>query len=71
MNAIAFAARRGIPTEGVAMIVTDSPCLACAKLIINAGIKEVRYLREYRDTSPLEYLEAAGIRCGYLEFPRS
>jgi dCMP deaminase len=61
-NAIAFAARHGIATEGATMVSTDSPCLVCARLIINCGIKEIFYSREYRDTRPLEELQAAGIR---------
>lgn len=63
MNAIGWAARKGLRTEGTIMVMTDSPCLSCAKVIINAGIEEVHYLRLYRDSSPITYLEAAGIRC--------
>jgi len=60
-NAIAFAARHGVATEGCAIVSTDSPCLDCARLIINAGIKAVYYSREYRDVKPLEELKRAGI----------
>ena len=41
-NAIAFAARAGVATEGTDMYVTMSPCVQCARLIINAGIARVR-----------------------------
>lgn len=61
-NAIAFAAKYGLATNLSTMVSTDSPCLDCARLIINAGIKEVFYSREYRDTKPLEELRAAGVR---------
>jgi dCMP deaminase len=61
-NAIAFAAKHGIATDGATMVSTDSPCLDCARLIINAGIREVFYMREYRDTKPLDELQAAGVR---------
>ena len=44
------------------MYVTLSPCRMCAKAIINAGIYKVVYDEEYRDTSGLELLRAAGIR---------
>jgi len=44
------------------MYVTLSPCRMCAKAIINAGIHKVVYDEEYRDTSGLELLRAAGIR---------
>lgn len=43
-----------------AMYVTLSPCRMCAKAIVNAGVNEVVYDREYRDTSGLEILCAAG-----------
>ena len=42
-NAIAQAARHGIPTDGATIYVTLEPCIACLKLIISAGIKEVFY----------------------------
>lgn len=43
------------------MYVSMSPCKMCAKIIINAGIKEVVYSREYRDISGLTLLRHAGI----------
>lgn len=42
-NAIAQAAKHGIATDGATIYVTLEPCLACLKLIISAGIKEVFY----------------------------
>jgi len=65
-NAIAFAARKGIATEGSTLYTTLSPCLACAKLIVPAGIACVKYSSEYRDKSGVEYLELANIRCQLL-----
>lgn len=41
--------------------ITHSPCKACSKLLINAGIREVYYIHEYRDTSPLQMLDWAGV----------
>ena len=43
------------------MYVTLSPCRMCAKAIINAGISEVVYIEEYRDTTSLELLNDSGI----------
>ena len=60
-NAIAWAAREGRDTLGCDLYVTHSPCIECAKLLINAGIKRVVYLFEYRDLSPLELLKEVGI----------
>ncbi|MBW4603256.1 MAG: dCMP deaminase family protein [Calothrix sp. FI2-JRJ7] len=42
-NAIAQAAKHGIPTDGASIYVTLEPCLSCLKLIISGGIKEVFY----------------------------
>jgi dCMP deaminase len=60
-NCIAFAARHGISLEGAFMYCTDSPCMECAKLIINSGIRGLNYQREYRDRKPLDLLVSAGI----------
>ena len=45
------------------MYVTLSPCRMCAKAMINAGINEVIYDEEYRDTSSLDILRDASIIC--------
>jgi dCMP deaminase len=60
-NAIAFAARYGVSTQGSTMFVTHSPCLDCAKLIINAGISKVVYGESYRDDSGWKLLQAADV----------
>jgi dCMP deaminase len=61
-NAIAFAAKVGINLSGSIICCTHSPCLDCAKLIINSGIREIYFLEVYRDESPIELLAEAGIR---------
>lgn len=43
------------------MYLTHSPCIQCAKLIINANISEVIYDVEYRDLSGINLLESAGV----------
>lgn len=43
------------------MYVTVSPCVECARLIINAGIPKVIYDQEYRDTSGISFLQKAGV----------
>jgi dCMP deaminase len=60
-NAIVWAARRGVATEGQNIICTSSPCYKCAQLIIQSGIKEVRYINEYRDKSGLILMLDAGV----------
>lgn len=61
-GAISFAARKGVKLEGTTLICTHAPCYDCAKLIINAGIKEVYYERFYRDYRGMALLDDAGIR---------
>lgn len=60
-NAIAFAARYGMSTDCSEMFVTHSPCEACAKLIINAGIRRVTYRIEFRSMAGIDLLEKAGV----------
>lgn len=67
LNAIAFAARHGISTEGAVLYTTDEPCLKCAQAIINAGIKAVLYDREYRVHDGKELLEKAEVPVGHVD----
>lgn len=60
-NAIAFAARYGIKTDGATLYTSTSPCLNCSKLIINSGITEVVFLQEYRKHEGTDLLIQAGI----------
>lgn len=60
-NAILWAARRGVATEGHNLIVSQSPCYRCAQLIVQAGIKSVRYVAEYRDKAGIGLLLDAGV----------
>lgn len=61
-NAIAQAAYHGISTKGATIYTTFSPCSFCAKIIINAGIKEVVYEEEYTDELGIMLLKEAGIK---------
>lgn len=65
-NAVAFAAKNGISVDGATLYCTLSSCYTCAKLIINAGIKHVVYLHDYRDTKGVNLLQAAGVEVRYL-----
>ena len=68
-NAITKIARSGNNSDGSTLYVTDSPCIECAKLIIQAGIKRVIYSREYRLTDGVDLLRRAGIEVKYLPTP--
>jgi dCMP deaminase len=56
-NAIVFAAKEGITTNGADIYTTTVPCLNCARLIANAGIRQLFYAEGYRESSGLEFLE--------------
>jgi dCMP deaminase len=63
-NAICQAAYHGISVADATIYVTISPCLTCAKLIINAGIREVVYGGDYAFTEQTEkLLKEAGVTC--------
>lgn len=66
-NLISFCARKGIALEGLDLYCTDSPCIKCAQLIINAGFKFVGYYRPYRLTDGLDLLKSAGVMVVNLE----
>lgn len=60
-NAITKIARSGNNSDGATLYVTSSPCIECAKLIIQAGIKRVVYSEAYRLNDGIELLQRAGI----------
>ena len=65
-NAITKIARSNNSSEGATMYVTASPCIECAKLIIQAGIKRVIYSEKYRLEDGIELLKRANIEVIYL-----
>ena len=60
-NAISKIAKSGNSAEGATLYVTASPCMECAKLIIQSGIRRVVYRDEYRLTDGIDLLRRAGI----------
>ena len=60
-NAITKVAQSGNSSKGATLYVTASPCMECAKLIIQAGIRRVVYRDEYRITDGIDLLRTAGI----------
>ena len=61
-NAIIQAAKHGTSIVGSILYCTDSPCIICSKMLINAGVIEVVFGRGYPDTLSLEMLAEAGIK---------
>lgn len=66
-NAITKLARSNNNSDGATLYVTASPCIECAKLIIQAGIKRVIYGEEYRLSDGLDLMRKAGIEVIHLE----
>lgn len=67
-NAITKVARSNNSSEGATMYVTASPCIECAKLIIQSGIRRVVYRDLYRITSGIDLLKRAGVECEQIDF---
>lgn len=65
-NAITKIARSNNSSEGATMYVTASPCIECAKLIIQSGIKRVVYAEKYRLEDGLNLLKRAHIEVIYI-----
>ena len=65
-NAITKLARSSNNSEGATIYITASPCIECAKLIIQSGIKRVVYGEVYRLMDGIELLQRAGIEVVYL-----
>jgi len=61
-NAIAKCATSENSSEGATMYCTYSPCMNCAKLIVQSKIKKVYFKEYYKDTSGLDLLLKAGIK---------
>lgn len=60
-NAISKLAKSHNSGAGADLFVTHSPCINCAKLILQAGIERVYFSKHYRDTAGVEFLEKSGI----------
>lgn len=65
-NAITKIARSNNNSEGATLYVTDAPCIECAKLIIQSGIRKVFYSRQYRLSDGIDLLQRAGIEVIFL-----
>lgn len=66
-NAITKVARSNNSSDGATLYVTASPCLECAKLIIQSGIKRVVFNELYRICDGIELLDRAGIKCVHID----
>lgn len=69
-NAITKLARSSNNSDGSTLYVTASPCIECAKLIIQAGIKRVVYAEKYRLNDGIQLIERAGIKVEFLDIDK-
>lgn len=65
-NAITKLARSSNNSDGATLYVTAAPCIECAKLIIQSGIKRVIYAEQYRLIDGIDLLKRANIEVTYL-----
>jgi dCMP deaminase len=68
-NVIIQAALHGISIEGATIYVTHSPCVLCAKMLVNARIKRFVTFGSYADNSFIELFSEAGIKFELLKKP--
>lgn len=68
-NAILKVARSTNDCSGATLFLTLSPCKDCSKLVLQAGIKRVVYMMEYKDTAGLDFLRSAGVEVVHISDP--
>ncbi len=67
-NAITKVAKSGNSSDGATLYITSSPCLECAKLIIQSGIRRIVFNEKYRLDDGLKLLERANIEIIHLNY---
>lgn len=66
-NAVSDAARRGVSLEGATVYITHFPCINCAKILAAAGVKCIKYYRDYKnDELVKELLSEASVMIEHL-----
>jgi len=68
-NAILKVARSTNDCSGATLFITLSPCKDCSKLVLQAGIKRVVYMMEYKDTMGVDFLKSAGVEVVHIPDP--
>lgn len=63
---ISKCAKNGIPTNGMIVFLTNSPCYVCAKALIQAGVSEVYYMSKHTDTMGIDIVKQNGIKIEQL-----
>jgi len=71
MNAILQCAKFGVPTDNAEIYVTHFPCLSCMKQILQAGIKKIYYMKDYKnDEYALHLVQVAGASVEKVELDK-
>jgi len=60
-NALAKIARSTNSSDGASMFITHAPCLDCAKLVYQSGIKSVYYRNSYKNTDGIDFLNKCNV----------
>lgn len=68
-NAILKLAKSNNRGQNSTLYITLSPCKDCAKLVLQAGIKRVVYMKGYKDSTGIDFLEKAGIAVNQISDP--
>ena len=66
-NVIIQAAYHGVCIKGAILYCTNLPCSICSKMLINAGIHDIRYQEGYADSMSEDMMKAAGVRLTKLD----
>ena len=66
-NAIIQAALHGVPIDGATLYCTHQPCVVCAKMLINAGVRRIVFASPYPDELAESMLREAGIELAVME----
>jgi dCMP deaminase len=62
-NALADCAKRGVSCNNATAYITHYPCIICCRLLLASGIKEIKYINDYRNDELVEYFTS------YLKVP--
>lgn len=65
LNCVLKAAKEGIPIDGAVAYITHAPCLQCAAMLKQAGIKHVMFGMDYRDDDGVNFLRNNGVPCDF------
>lgn len=66
-NSILYAAKHGVSTDGATLYVTAGVCVACAKNLINAGVRRIVYAGDYPGEHARRFLQGANVELVHFD----